>query len=391
MKMIKRLTLRLRITLLTGAILILCAAILTIAASYNARSQFTRLFSTGPLANQPAVIKEGKVTAVEGEPIVTNPGTTGITEAKQNFDLTSVIILIIVSVSGMGLVYVVSGKALRPIHDLSKTISVITEDNLQQRIPEEGVNDEVGTLGNSFNVMLNRLERSFLRQKRFSANVAHELKTPLATISAGIQVLHLENSPTMADYQETLAITERNVKRLQSVVDDLMRLCDEQENIDIVSVNLEEMLEAICSELAPVFKEKGIEAEIHCGLKTVRGNQGLLYRTCFNLIENAAKYNRDGGKILIETKSENGSGKLSVIDTGYGIPPEELQQIFEPFYRVNKSRSRKTGGAGLGLSIVKTIVEKHGWQVSVDSVLGQGSTFTITFAGGGVADTSLQV
>lgn len=113
-------------------------------------------------------------------------------------------------------------------------------------------------------------------------------------------------------------------------------------------------------------------------METVSGNPILLYRACFNLVENAVKYNRDGGEISIETRSEGRLGKIVVSDTGSGIPSDELQQIFEPFYRVNKSRSRKTGGAGIGLSIVKAIVEKHGWKISVESDLGKGSTFTIT-------------
>lgn len=249
---------------------------------------------------------------------------------------------------------------------------------MQKRIPDENRNDEVGVLGQSFNIMLDRLEKSFLRQKRFSANAAHELKTPLAIINAGIQVLQLEEHPSVSDYEEMLATTERNVKRLMTVVDDQLKLYDEQEQFYIVPINLQEMFELIRIELYPFLVEKDIEIELRIGLWNVLGNQALLYRTFFNLLENAVKYNRDGGKILIETKVENTEGKIIISDTGNGIPTDELQRIFEPFYRVNKSRSRKTGGVGLGLSIVKTIIEKHRWNISVDSVFGQGTTFTIT-------------
>lgn len=379
MKMAKRISLRMRITLLAAAILILCSVILTIAASYNAHSQISGLSLVGPIPVQDIAIEEGKVTALETTPIVTYAATSAVTEAKQQFDMTSMIILAIVSVLGIGMVYGVAGGSLSPIHDLSKTISAITENNLQQRIPEEGRNDEVGALGHSFNIMLDRLERSFLRRKRFSANVAHELKTPLATISAGIQVLHLESRPSITDYEETLTTIERNINRLRAVVDDLMRLCDEQETFDTASIDLQEMFISICGELQPLLEEKHIETEIQCKLKAICGNQSLLYRACFNLVENAVKYNKISGKILIETKVENEIGEIRITDTGNGIPADEIQQIFEPFYRVNKSRSRKTGGAGLGLSIVKTIVEKHGWEISVASVLGEYSIFTITF------------
>lgn len=375
MKIVGGMSLRMRITLLAGIILISCSIILTIASSYNARSQFSTLTLSNAIPIKDAVLKEGTAIPIGGTPVTLTP--SAVTAAKKQFDSTSMIILAIVSILGMGMVYVIAGRSLRPIRKLSKTVCAITEDNLQQRIPEEIGNDEVGALGHSFNIMLDRLEKSFLRQKRFSANVAHELKTPLATINAGIQVLHLEKTPSISDYEETLATTERNVNRLMAVVDDLMRLCDEQEEFGTASIDLREMFESICSELHPVLEEKNIGIELQCRLQTVYGSQVLLYRACFNLVENAAKYNKESGKILIETRMEKGVGRIIITDTGNGIPADELQQIFEPFYRVNKSRSRKAGGAGLGLSIVKTIVEKHEWAISVDSVLGQGSTFTI--------------
>ena len=158
-----------------------------------------------------------------------------------------------------------------------------------------------------------------------------------------------------------------------------MRLCDEQELFETTNIELEEMFAIICNELKPILEEKDIEIVSKCKLKTIRGNQGLIYQACFNLIENAVKYNKRSGRIELESESENGLGKIKITDTGSGIPSEELEYIFEPFYRVNKSRSRKNGGAGLGLSIVKTIIERHGWKITVDSVLGQGTIFTITF------------
>ncbi|MHB8064808.1 MAG: sensor histidine kinase [Ruminiclostridium sp.] len=384
MKILNRISLKMRITLLSGAILLICSVILTIGAAYNAHSQFNEI----KLAKNPGSLHAGVKLSSDQIKLITGgsgkalPTTTapGLTEAKKQFDTTNIIILAIVSIFGMGMVYVVAGRSLRPIHDLNNTISAISEENLQERILDGNGNDEVGALGHSFNIMLDRLEKSFLRQKRFSANVAHELKTPLATINAGIQVLHLEKNPSISDYEETLATAERNVNRLIAVVDDLMSLYDEQEEFNTTSIDLQDMFESICRELHPVFEEKHIEIELCCGLKNVYGNQVLLYRACFNLVENAVKYNKDGGRISIETKAKGQAGWIIISDTGNGIPADELQQIFEPFYRVNKSRSRKMGGAGLGLSIVKAVVKKHGWEISVDSELEQSSTFTITFA-----------
>lgn len=375
MKLIRKLSLRMRITLLAGAILLSCSVIITIAASYNAGMQFASL--------SPADLSTAPGLAVAESPISLGniPVTDGalVTAAKQQFDTAGLIILIIVSIGGMGMVYFVAGRSLKPIHDLSEKISSITGDNLESRIPEENRNDEVGTLSRSFNVMMERLEKSFLKQKRFSANVAHELKTPLATMNASLQVLRLEENPSIEEYEESLATAERNVGRLIAIVDDLMRLCDEQEEFSKSAVDLHAMFESILKELEPVLSEKHIVADLNCMLKTVSGNPGLLYRACFNLIQNAAKYNKEGGSILIETATQGKIGQIIVRDTGIGIPADELPQIFEPFYRVNKSRSRKEGGAGLGLSLVKTIVEKHGWKISVSSIPGEGSAFIMSF------------
>jgi signal transduction histidine kinase len=370
-----------RITLLAGAILLLCSIILTLGASYNAHTQLNNVTLAGPYGVVQKAPISGEIELHPSDVAIAAPSTkvAVLTAAKKQFDIVNVLILAGVSVFGMVLVYVVAGKSLRPIHELSKTASTIGEENLQKRIPNLYTKDEVGMLGNSFNAMLDRLEQSFVKQKRFSANAAHELKTPLSTINASIQVLHLDKNPAASDYEETFETVERNVKRLIMVVDDLMKLYDENDQLEIVPIDLKSMFEAIVCELSPVIENRNIETELICGLKTVKGNQVLIYRAFFNLIENAAKYNKDGGKIVIEAKREGEVGMITITDTGNGIPAYELQQIFEPFYRVSKSRSRKTGGAGLGLSIVKTIIEKHGWKVSVNSELGEGSTFSIIF------------
>lgn len=386
MKVINKISLKMRITLLAGVILLLCSVILTIGASYNAHSQLSELALTavpGTVVSVQAIIPSDQIlmpaSGIGAIPHYTT--APKLTKAKRQFDTVNIIILVIVSALGMLLVYIIAGRSLRPIHELSKTVSAITEDNLQQRIPDENRTDEVGALGRSFNTMLDRLENSFLRQKRFSANVAHELKTPLSTISAGIQVLHLEDAPSVSDYEEALTTIEQNVNRLMAVVDDLLCLCNEQAELCIDAIDLEDMFKSICNELQPILREKKLETSVHCEIQTISGSKVLLYRACFNLVENAAKYNQEGGRILIETRTEEGIGKIIISDTGKGIPEDELQQIFEPFYRVNKSRSRKTGGAGLGLSIVKAVVERHGWVISASSVLGQGSAFVIMLAG----------
>ena len=229
-----------------------------------------------------------------------------------------------------------------------------------------------------FREMLERLSDSFANQKQFSANVAHELKTPLATMQASVQVLRMDEAPTGEDCLKMLDVVERSTARLRAVIDDLLRLCDEQSQLEREEVSLPRLFSDILRELAPGLEAKRIRAEIDCGqFPVVTGNESLLYRAFFNLVENAVKYGREGGTIRVSSSCEGSAGTIRVRDTGIGIPPEELPHIFEPFYRVNKSRSRKTGGAGLGLAVVKAIIERHGWSISADSTPDVGTEFII--------------
>ena len=215
-----------------------------------------------------------------------------------------------------------------------------------------------------FREMLERLSDSFANQKQFSANVAHELKTPLATMQASVQVLRMDEAPTGEDCLKMLDVVERSTARLRAVLDDLLRLCDEQSQLEREEVSLPRLFSDILGELAPGLEAKRIRAEIDCGqFPVVTGNESLLYRAFFNLVENAVKYGREGGTIRVFSSCEGS--------------PEELPHIFEPFYRVNKSRSRKTGGAGLGLAVVKAIIERHGWSISADSTPDVGTEFII--------------
>lgn len=379
MKILNKLSLRMRVTLLSGLVLLLCSVLLMVGATYNARLQYNGIAcenGTFTIVPQATAIQEGTYSSDTQTDLKKAVGPT-LTAARKQFDTINLVILGAVSVLGMGLIYIVGGRSLEPIHQLSHKISSITENDLRYRIPNEDRKDEVGVLERAFNTMLDRLETSFVKQKRFSANVAHELKTPLATIAAGIQVLNLDETPTLSECRETLATVERSTKRLIGVIDNLMCLYDEGEESAEETVVLEDMFHSVCDELQPILQEKNIQTEINCQVHDIICSPSLIYRVCFNLIENAAKYNQDGGKIKIQTVAEDSVWKVIVSDTGMGIPQDEIPHIFEPFYRVNKSRSRKTGGAGLGLSIVKAMIEKHGWEITVNSTLGAGSTFTI--------------
>ena len=364
-----------RLTVMTAMILLLCSIALTLSASYNAGKQLSAVADAAS-PNTTIVL-----TPIEGDDgSINTPTVRGInvTAAQRDFNLAGLASLLVISILGTGAVYFSTKRTLQPIRNLSEQVAAITENNLDERVSGGERKDEVGMLCRSFNVMLERLGNSFSMQKRFSANVAHELKTPLATMQASVQVMRLDQTPTPDEYQKMLDTIERNTGRLRSIIEDLMRLCDEQEQFEKNEIPISELFSAIFAELTPSLVEKHIQTEIDCTeYPTVIGNYGLLYRAFFNLVENAVKYNREGGSIAISSSAKNNIGKICIKDTGNGIPQEELPLVFEPFYRVNKSRSRKTGGAGLGLSVAKTIIERHGWSITVESAVETGTEIVI--------------
>ncbi len=378
----KRDSLCVRLTVMTGVILLLCSIALTLSASYNAAKQLKAVAVPVPATigdDTELFDPERILVTYEGDPILTPiEGVASITTARRDFNLAGLAALVVISVLGTTAVYFATKHTLKPIRELNRQIAAITEHNLDERVAETGRGDEVGTLCRSFNVMLERLSDSFAARKQFSANVAHELKTPLATMQASVQVLRMDEAPTGEDCLKMLDVVERNTARLRAVIDDLMRLCDEQSQLEREEVSLPKLFSDIFEELIPELEAKHIRAEIDCAqFPVVTGKESLLYRAFFNLVENAVKYGREGGTIWVSSSCEGNAGTIRVRDTGIGIPPEELSHIFEPFYRVNKSRSRKTGGAGLGLAVVKTIIERHGWSISADSTPDIGTEFII--------------
>ncbi|MGN7762446.1 sensor histidine kinase [Paenibacillus sp. 22594] len=382
MGLLNKVSIRMRVTLLTGGILLAASMLLTWSSIYNAQDKFMDL---NKAAEEPRVPTGGtsigsaqsEADDVLEEGVASVPAIAAV-QAKQSFDSWSYIYLVVISGAGMIVTYIVAGKALKPLQDLNYSIVNITEHNLKERVPASASNDEIGSLANSFNAMLERLNESFLRQKRFSANVSHELKTPLSIMNAGIQVLRLDETPTAEDYKETVEMAERNIKRLMSIVDDLLVLTNDSNVEYMDEINLNQLFLQVEAELLPLYNDKNIHVTHEFELDTILGHAPIVYRAFYNLLENAAKYNIMNGTIEIRTWTEDRMGKISISDSGMGIPSEELDRIFEPFYRVDSSRSRKIGGAGLGLSIVKAIIEKHGWSIEGESTVNVGTCFVIS-------------
>lgn len=376
--MMRKKSLCFQITLATALILFLCAATLTFFSVYHAGRQLSAVVVKMSELPSSVNIDSSEMSGSDiPAPLITNASV--VSEAKLQFNLAGIAAMLLITAFGTGLAYVATKKALTPIHTFSQTVSSITENDLDIQIQEQaGSSSEAELLYRSFNTMMEQLNRSFSTQKHFSAKVAHELKNPLATIIANTQVTKL-GALSSEEYRQALDSIERNAKRLQLIIEDLLHLYDGQMEFESRHIQLDEIFSNILEEIAPKMQEKNIAATVDCAeFPSVMGNYDLLYRAFYNLIENAIKYNISNGKIYITSRIDANRGEIIISDTGCGISAEHLPMIFDPFYRANTSRSRKTGGTGLGLSIVKSIIERHGWNISVSSEVGRGTVFTIS-------------
>lgn len=374
----RKLTLQWRITILTAFVFIIAVVVLTMASIANAENSFMALLAGMEPQQAVSVLPEG------GEPVDPSvPGemATQAQQAKRSFDLRSILYGVLLTLAGTASVYFVAGKALRPLRDFSAAVKHVDESSLSKRLPEAVSHDEIGVLTDGFNEMLTRLEDAFLRQKRFTANAAHELKTPLATMKTGIQVLAADQNAEISDYKNQAKKTLTSIDRLANIVDDLLLLASAGEGIasEKEEVWLNPLFDAIQSELAPQLEQRKITCMIDCGEVRVWGTTSLLYRVFFNLLENACKYGHTEGHIWITARKTNQKIVISVKDDGPGIEAEHLPYLFDAFYRVDKSRSREIGGSGLGLSLVKMMVEAEDGAISVESDGKSGTCFTVSF------------
>jgi len=407
-------TLRMRITFLCGIILICLVFLLTLISVENAEKTYTNQLemnfgdefsisiddnelsfggTEGEQLNEildfaklfiPSDVKEellGELTqgdsTTKSDSNDTNDLKFLFQGAEKKFTNQSLFIASLIILIGLIMIYFIVGKALKPIQNLSETVKNINENNLYTKIKEPTVKDEIGSLTTSFNQMLDRLATSFSTQTNFAANAAHELRTPLTTIKAGIQVYEMEEEPTLSDCKETIEIIKENNNRLIGIVDNLLLLSREPVDGFKEEFQIETLFQKIKEDLFPISKERNVTLVIMNGSGTINGNKTLIYRAIYNLVENGIKYNIAGGTVVLDSIVKEKSVVITVSDTGPGIPPESLPHIFEPFYRIDKSRARAIGGSGLGLSIVKSIIDKHKGTIRVNSVLYKGTTFTV--------------
>jgi heavy metal sensor kinase len=277
------------------------------------------------------------------------------------------------------LAWVVLRRTLAPIDAVRLEAEQISRTNVSHRIEERWTSGEVRDLVRTFNAMLGRMEAAFEDLNSFAADAAHELRTPLATLRAEIETA-IQRSPTLEEYEEILKSFQEEVSRMNRVVTDLFmlaRMDRGQHVLEMERTRLGPLIEETVETWDPVGRARGIRIRTEGGDAEVRGNAVALRRVLMNLVENAVKYNRDGGEVVVTLERRGGRVVLQVRDTGIGIAPEHLGKLFQRFFRADRARSRESGGAGLGLAICKSFVLSHGGTISVASTPGVGSTFTV--------------
>ncbi|MFR7440639.1 MAG: sensor histidine kinase [Lachnospiraceae bacterium] len=300
---------------------------------------------------------------------------------KADYKRNSLIITVLLALLGGVVTYFISGHALRPIREFSDKIEEVQAQNLSDSRIEENNVKELNKLGISYNNMLERLSDAFEIQRQFTANAAHELRTPLALMQVQLDLYNSASHPgNDADTLQTIKmVTEQNDK-LNRMVKTLLDMSELQSVGRDDKIILDAIVEEVLADLEPLAVEKNIKLIGKCEDATMIGSDILIYRLVYNLVENAIKYNHPLGQVTVTAYQRNKHVYLSVEDTGSGIPKELRERVFEPFFRVDKSRSRELGGVGLGLALVHEIVRVHDGSICIKSGKTGGTIFEVTFA-----------
>lgn len=300
---------------------------------------------------------------------------------KADYKRNSLIITVLLALLGGVVTYFISGHALRPIREFSDKIEEVQAQNLSDSRIEENNVMELNQLGISYNKMLERLSEAFEIQRQFTANAAHELRTPLALMQVQLDLYNSASHPgNDADTLQTIKmVTEQNDK-LNRMVKTLLDMSELQTVGRDDKIILDAIVEEVLADLEPLAVEKNIKLIGKCEDATMIGSDILIYRLVYNLVENAIKYNHPLGQVTVTAYQRNKHVYLSVEDTGSGIPKELRERVFEPFFRVDKSRSRELGGVGLGLAFVREIVRVHDGSICIKSGKTGGTIFEVTFA-----------
>ena len=358
-------SIRAQLTLLMVGLLVCCCVVLTWLV-YRSTSELLELAAANAI-NQGALSIVLDVDAIERSIL---------------FDALGILFFVIIA--GSCAAYFLIGHYTKPVQQLSAHMKEISPNTLSDSIEIEGGGEEIQELVKSFNNMTEQLDEAFAMQRRFSASAAHELRTPIAVLRTKLDVFK-KKKREQHEYDELVDTMETYIDRLSSIITDLLEFAETSELGETEDVSLDSVVKTVVDDLELVAQNNMVNVQIDEQSMTqseaqafiVKGNTNLLYRALYNLVENAIRYNNEEGSVNITLETRDQEGVIIIADTGVGIAPEQRELVFEPFYRVNKSRSREFGGAGIGLSLVKTILKRHGASITVSENNPQGSVFTI--------------
>ena len=299
---------------------------------------------------------------------------------KADYKKSSLLFSTLLSLLGGVITFFISGHALKPLYDFSKKIEEVQAQNLSDSRIEENKFSELNQLSVSYNKMLERLSEAFKLQRQFTANAAHELRTPLAVMQLQIDLYNSSKHPNNdTSAQQTISMITEQTERLSKMVRTLLDMSELQTIARDEEIAISALVEEVLADLEPLAQEKGINLIEKCDNVLLMGSDILIYRLVYNLVENAIKYNFFGGTVTVNATQQNSQLHLTVEDTGNGIPEELKERIFEPFFRLDKSRSRELGGVGLGLALVREIVRVHNGSILVKNNANSGTTFEVIF------------
>ena len=372
----KRISLQWRITLMTVLLIgVTCVAmnlLLCFSGVYYMDTIVDGLQGGGTviLNEEGTASFDPQLVAPDDELTIVVDGAQGRFRAT-NWYITAAVTLL----SGI-LAYFVSGRALKPLRSFASQVEMVQMNNLADMKIDEDVLPEFKQLSHSFNQMLERLNNAFAAQRQFTGNAAHELRTPLALMQAQLELFSAEHPDVLPETAEFLALLREQTERLTQMTKTLLEMSNLQQVARNEQLQLAPMVEEIFTDLAPLSDKLGVTLTAE-GDGIMTGSDALIYRLIFNLTENAVKYNRPGGSVRVSVTQEPEKLLLRVSDTGCGIPEEHQRSIFQPFFRVDKSRSREYGGAGLGLALVWEIADLHGGSVWVEESSEKGTTIAV--------------
>ena len=372
----KRISLQWRITLMTVLLIgVTCVAMNLLLCSSGVYYMDT--IADSLQGGGTVILNDGGAASFDPQLIAPNEELTIVVDGAQGrFRTTNWYITAAVTLLSGILAYFVSGRALKPLRSFASQVEMVQMTNLADMKIDEDVLPEFKQLSRSFNQMLERLNTAFSAQRQFTGNAAHELRTPLALMQAQLELFSAEHPDMRPETAEFLTLLREQTERLIQMTRTLLEMSNLRQVARNERIQLAPMIEEIFTDLAPLSDKRGVTLTAE-GNGIMTGSDALIYRLIFNLTENAVKYNRQGGSVRVSVTQEPERLLLRVSDTGCGIPEEYQRSIFQPFFRVDKSRSREYGGAGLGLSLVWEIADLHGGSVWVEESSDKGTTIAV--------------